>query len=423
MELALLLGLIFVSLLIFIIHRDIKILSEILVKGESDSVIVTPIIKTLATSIKAISNLPDLLAGTGKSNFHSLKIKSEVLKDVAEELKNLTNYECLLCSGQNLGSTDHRLTSAFLGFKDFIFESKDSLRFPLYCEANSMAAFGILTTLGFKYIHIDQIEGISQGFAIFGSVQPIDTLKLRQAVSFLGRELALWQKIDNIKIELDELSKKSSILRRKLSAVAHDAKSPVQTLNLILSQCKNSSSEDLLELGKFSIQFLDDLIAQFKDGSDDNDEVSEFDVADVVRETQSMLTPILAFKGKNLLVEIQPKFRAKANRTEFKRIILNLISNSIKYGRGDLRISSCDQPGKKSLIFDDYSSDFDIRELEGLNKQRLLDLEANNFKFASVNGWGFGLTNIAVLCDKNNLDITFSINENNGLRVEVFWLT
>ncbi len=400
------------SLALILLVRDMSKIKQVLSKGNG-SIPLTPLGKDLYQMIQASIIMPSLL---GRANFNteeSVTVSKMVLDELVVELKQELGYECLMSSADDFSSTDSKLTSAYLSFVEFLNLSSDSLKWPINTESNSVAAFGILASLGFNFVYIDKLKKVINGFVVIASPKPIEVSKVKNFLGSIQNEIPLRQKLHDLQVELESLSQRSSFLQRKIASLAHDAKSPVQALNLILSQVSDQQSKELLDLGKVSLSFLNDLLAEFNSTSEGSKETINF--YEMIKDIKALLTPVLHFKSKELNIEVDPNFRITGYPNEIRRILLNLLSNSIKHGQGEIKLY---QVGS-SIFIEDYQSNIDDELFSYLNKEKLLELYSKGEKLPSAQGWGYGILNVVTLCDKNSIDCRFFRNERNGLKVEL----
>jgi len=205
----------------------------------------------------------------------------------------------------------------------------------------------------------------------------------------------------------------NSLIKRNLQAVAHDAKSPLQTLNLILSRIKVQNPENkLLNLGTMSIKFLEDIIFSFLDTDGlDSPSDQQVDIRSLTEEVITLLQPIAEAREKQIVLDCQDNFSVKANAIALKRVVLNLLTNSLKYSKGEIiKITILNNFSQRLIISDKDSNP----NLEAFNFSGQVQ-PAEPLSKSSNKSWGIGLSSVTRLCEKNNLKIFFQKNDQNGL--------
>ncbi|MCX7952466.1 MAG: HAMP domain-containing histidine kinase [Deltaproteobacteria bacterium] len=409
-----------------LVLRDLAIIRALIMQGSLAKSPLTPIAKEICEAIKALVAVPRLL-GPRHSSIISQSISPEVLNEVAREVSETIGLECLLCCFVSdiqfeYGSTSSKLSTAFLSFRDFLFDSEeDCIAFPYSGRTDSIAMFGILKAQGYNYIHIDKISKSPKIFVILVSSEPIETSAINKIITFLDKELVFRQQIFELSKDLKELQDKSVLMQRKILSVAHDFKGPIQTLNLLLSQFKSEEKQELLELGKISLQFLDEMVAKSV-GELESPETPNpvaLNLFSACQDVRSVLLPILKFKDRNLSIQME-EFNVICDPCDLKRILINLVSNSVKYSKSQvLTISACRDQKQCVLTLDDPEADIDEQTFALFDHRKLLEFNTSGTVFPGAHGWGRGLINVAVLCKRNNLDLQFDRSNGTGLKVKV----
>jgi signal transduction histidine kinase len=169
------------------------------------------------------------------------------------------------------------------------------------------------------------------------------------------------KRIESENVKLHELNAKKD---RLLSAIAHDLRSPFQSL-LGLSEILSSEVETLpfdeivkicVNLNKsinYQYQLLDHILewARLQTGKIEFNPI-QVELNDVVRRVISILTPAAINKEINLLPEIDKEFCVKADEDMLMVIFQNLVSNSIKfsYREGNVKISAVENENYHQIL-------------------------------------------------------------------------
>lgn len=160
----------------------------------------------------------------------------------------------------------------------------------------------------------------------------------------LKRKNALLEKTQN------EIHTRNLELEKFAYAVSHDIKSPLNNILALTDFLKESQEEKLDEDGKEILNHLtttsvrlkslvDGIISHYMDANASVDDKSELDLEILISEIIELINPSNEFSIQSIL---QQKV-ILANETALKQIILNLVSNGIKYNdkeRVEIFISS-----------------------------------------------------------------------------------
>ena len=184
---------------------------------------------------------------------------------------------------------------------------------------------------------------------------------------------------------LSELSKNNSRLTNLNYTTSHDLRTPVGNLISIFSLLDVSKITDeqtlqLIDMLKRSAEHLKETLDNYVDDLKRQDsrfidlvDVNIMDVVDTIRQT---IASLIKDSGTTFQIDLRAFDTVNFNPAYMESILLNLISNSIKYYHPErdpvITIKSEITDGKKKLIFSDNGIGFDsekhIDNVFGLNQ-------------------------------------------------------
>lgn len=166
------------------------------------------------------------------------------------------------------------------------------------------------------------------------------------------------------KLEIEMLQVREHYRREFLGNVSHELKTPLFTVQGYLSTLTDGAFEDKTILKKYLdraekgverlIYIVEDLdmISKLESG-ELNLEISEFDILELIQSIVDMLEMKAAKKNITLVLEQNNKpMLVAADKDKLQQVIINLIVNSIKYGKegGETEISVTGFTSKKILV-------------------------------------------------------------------------
>ncbi|UXD69195.1 ATP-binding protein [Sphingobacterium faecium] len=158
-------------------------------------------------------------------------------------------------------------------------------------------------------------------------------------------EVKAWAKAK--KIEIEQLKSQEKFRREFLSNVSHEFKTPLFSIQGYIETLQDGLMEEDLEMAKTFLNKASKNVDRLNYLIQDLDEISKlesgkmvlniekFDIVELIKETKESLED----KAKSNNIEIQLKIKpgtpywVKADKHKISQVLVNLIENSIKYGK------------------------------------------------------------------------------------------
>ena len=151
---------------------------------------------------------------------------------------------------------------------------------------------------------------------------------------------------DERKIELSEMRKQETFRREFIGNLAHELKTPLFTSQSYILTLLGGALDDksvnkkYLKIASKSIERLNlivkdlDFITKLETG-DSNIKKSNFDIVDLINNSIEMLEISANKKNIKLIIDYEnnPPINVNADKEKIEQVIINLIENSIKYGK------------------------------------------------------------------------------------------
>ncbi len=234
------------------------------------------------------------------------------------------------------------VSSAFATLTSFFIKEFNLLK-PLFLSFTLLATVIIYLSLifFFKYFLNRRIKEISN--QLFSQ-----DLNLNKTITTDMDDLIdqIKQFDDKRKIELSEMREQETFRREFIGNLAHELKTPLFTSQSYILTLLDGALDDksvnkkYLKIAGKSIERLNlivkdlDFITKLETG-DSNLRKSNFDVVDLINNSIEMLEISAKKRNIKLMIEHEnnPPINVHADKEKIEQVIINLIENSIKYGR------------------------------------------------------------------------------------------
>ena len=203
-----------------------------------------------------------------------------------------------------------------------------------------------------------------------------------------------------------------------LLSVSHDIKSPLSSI-LAYLELKTGESEEVRHMqhaAKHILSMLENLLeySSLEQGTLQLN-FSDIDISLLEKESVDIFKPLAEAKGLTL-VQLADKGRIRTDVMKIKQIIINLISNAIKYtpeGKIDVRLGY--EEGKLNIRVNDTGAGIPADKLEDIFKP-FTRVESNN---ALAHGSGYGMYVVRGLTDLLSGTIHIESVSGKGTKIEV----
>ncbi|MBN3581665.1 PAS domain S-box protein [Algoriphagus aestuarii] len=205
--------------------------------------------------------------------------------------------------------------------------------------------------------------------------QPFDDQKL---VFAIAKDITHKKRIES---ERNSLLEKTSRLNEKLKQISfttsHDLRSPVNNLLSILdlldkTKIKDSESLELIDLLEFGLgnlkTTLNTYVDHLKESHSTNAKKESVSISKTINGVSQSIKSLIHTSKAEIDTDLSEFDEISFNKTYFESIILNFLTNSIKYSKPGIppkiKIQSAIKDGKKQLIIEDNGQGFDAKDLE-----------------------------------------------------------
>ena len=219
--------------------------------------------------------------------------------------------------------------------------------------------------------------------------------EINQAINFLAN------KLDNL---ITNLKQKNQNLSDMLISMAHDIKTPLTILNGYLEEIEDGfiPKEELpaiLTHMKNEIKYLNELttdMLEFISSMQNGKNISEINLYEFINnEILSLLPSKKNIKLTNL---IDDNFTVEFNKTDLKKVCINLLSNALRYTKeGEIKIYNQD----KNILFENNGEKIEEKYRKKIFEPFFTISKSKNRK---ISGFGLGLSIVKNLCKNNNHD-------------------
>jgi PAS domain S-box-containing protein len=220
---------------------------------------------------------------------------------------------------------------------------------------------------------------------------------------------------------VDKLSKANADLDKFAMVVSHDLKSPLTNISLISELLLETYQEQLDESGVTYLNFLNDaskklsdfiadVLSFYKGTNISNQNIKEFDLVEVI----NSIIALLNVHQKYQINFPQGKIIIKTNKNVLEQILINLITNAIKYNDKEQVI--IDILYKEDSEYYYFSIKDNGRGIEKKNFDKIFQLFSTlNLKDKDGNqGHGVGLSTVKKLVESQQGEITLESELHKG---------
>lgn len=230
----------------------------------------------------------------------------------------------------------------------------------------------------------------------------------------------------NIKLKEDLIEKeKQENARKKLIAnISHEFKTPLTIISgysqLMLSEAKDEENKKNLNVMISEAERLSDLVHEFLELSkleSGNIKLNKemVDINTIIKNEIDKLDVDIKNKGANVTLKLCKESELFVDKREFTKVIENLLTNAIKFTKGDKRIVVKTYVKDEYFYYEVYNSGDTIKEsdIENIFNSYYKDKSTRNKK-----GTGLGLTIVKVVVDLHNGEC-FVKNTSDGVKFTI----
>ena len=194
----------------------------------------------------------------------------------------------------------------------------------------------------------------------------------------IAKNITHLKKVDEERnLLLTDLTKINSDLKQFTYTNSHDLRSPVSNLLVVfelldLTKIKDDETLSLLELLRLSAESLKDTLNEYVDTliarDQQNVSITNLCLKESLDTTQQSISSLIRNAKATFHIDFSEVEEVSFNKTYLESIFLNLITNSIKYARPDLKpmitISSKKENGRDQIIYNDNGLGFDMQKVK-----------------------------------------------------------
>lgn len=199
-----------------------------------------------------------------------------------------------------------------------------------------------------------------------------------QTIFAIAKEITYKKRLESERNnQLAQLSNRNAEFREINFRTTHDLRSPIQNmqtlLNMIdLSDVGNEKNLKLIDLLKKGSENLKEKMNFYIDAVSNNSsptvKMEEIKIEDCLKSVLDSIDNLISSSKIEISVDFSSQAYLYFNRNYLESIILNLITNAIKYSKvgtiPHLKIMSKDYPDKTELIFEDHGMGFDMEKVK-----------------------------------------------------------
>lgn len=399
--------------------------AERLVSGSSDRLLKATVAARLAQIYlneekydEAITSFKDALSLS--IDINSLPWLFEIYSGISEAFKGKGDYKrayeymvlhsAIADSSYNAKSTE-RLNLLRVGFESQTIERENQL-----LKQQSISSQLALDRLGTIRNLLIVISAIIVVFAFF--LYSLYRSKNEKNILLAERNVLVERQKDELNYLYKEQYKLNETKNKFFSIVAHDLKSPFQTIlgfsELLSSEYENlteqqriDASKNILKVSNETFRLIENLLEWGRTQTETANAIFRvFNVRELVLNTLPVFDPQLENKNLKITTELPPLLEAWADPDMIMTVIRNLVSNAIKFSPSgsEIRINTRMSQNKIYISIDD-SGDGIPKEIEG--SLFTFDPKVQRSGTQGEKGTGLGLALCKEFMELNDGNIVF----------------
>ena len=273
-------------------------------------------------------------------------------------------------------------------------------------------SWGGILSMGYKFGASERVGnlGIICVFAESDSKLPDGFTRTAQT---LEKDLGVLEQLRELSESVSELKRETTFAKDLVQNVSHDLRSPLHTLRLVLSSLGDG---EIVEAGVRSCDVAQSVVETLLDLTRDevNPEESKSEsvyLSEAVKEVLPMFRPISSLKGVKIEEEFLSDLPVFVDKRHLRRILTNLLSNSVKYtDSGHIKVSVLEVKGFSQVVVEDTGC--------GMTNEELLILGEKGARFAKekAEGLGVGIYGTKQLVQRNRGTLEFSSEKGKGTK-------
>ncbi|UZJ65290.1 ATP-binding protein [Sphingobacterium sp. KU25419] len=238
-------------------------------------------------------------------------------------------------------------------------------------------------------------------------------------------EVKAWAKAK--KIEIEQLKSQEKFRREFLSNVSHEFKTPLFSIQGYIETLQDGLIEEDLEMAKTFLNKASKNVDRLNYLIQDLDEISKlesgkmvlniekFDIVELIKETKESLDD----KAKAHNIEIQLKTKSgtpywvKADKHKISQVLVNLIENSIKYGKNGGKSQIRIFPLFEQVLVEITDDGYGIEE-KNLNRVFERFYRIDKSRSRGIGGSGLGLSIVKHIIEAHQQNVNVRSTEGIG---------
>ncbi len=230
---------------------------------------------------------------------------------------------------------------------------------------------------------------------------------------------------NNLKAMVNKLTKQKDHLEGFNHIISHNLRSPVKNLNLLISHLEGLNQDEecqvfidhIKKVSDSINEQLDDLVDVVRLIRDKDIEIEEVKLREVITKTKSILNGQIHQLDPEIKIDLSEWSTIKWNKMYMESVILNLLSNALKYSsperRPEIHLKTFVEDDKKGFYMEDNGLGIDLKKYG----DKVFKLNRTFHK--NINGKGMGLFMTKKQIESMGGSITLESEENIGTKFTV----